>query len=91
MGIGDELRPVIGYVAKTLIVGEDPSKLWIVALALVDQDPDKFCVDELVIPLTGWPDVLAQKRRNRRLKARIVAAVGTAVVAAIDKFGFCGE
>ncbi len=91
MSIGDELRPVIGFVAKTLVVREYPSKLRIVALALVDQYPDELCLDKLVVPLPGRPDALVEKRRDRCLKARIVATVGTAVVPTIDKFGFRGE
>ena len=91
MGRGDKLRPVIGSVAKTLVVREDPSKLRIVALALVDQHPNELCMDELVVPLPRRPDALVEKRRDRCLKARIVATVGTAVVSAIDKFGFSSK
>ena len=91
LGIGDELRPVIGSVAKTLVVREYPSKLRIVALALVDQHPNELCMDELVVPLPGRPDALNEKRRDCRLKASIVAAFGATVVPAIDGFGFRGE
>ena len=41
-----------------------------------------------MVPLPAWADPLAKKRRNRRLKARVIAAVGAAVVPAIDEFAF---
>jgi hypothetical protein len=88
---GDKLRAVVGFVAKTLVVCKYPPKLGIVALALVDQDTDELCLDELVVPLPGGADALDKKRRDCRLKARIVTAVGATVVAAIDGFGFRGE
>ena len=91
MDSGDKLRAVIGFVAKTLVVGKDPPKLRIITLPLVDQYTDELCLDKLVVPLPGRADVLDKKRRDSRLKARIVATVGATVVAAIDGFGFCGE
>ena len=91
MGGGDELGPVIGFVAKTLVVRKYPPKLRIVALTLVDQYTNELCLDKLVVPLPGRPDALYEKRRDCRLEASIVAAVGTTVVSAIDGFGFRGE
>ena len=91
MGGGDELRSIVGFITKTLIVRKDAPKLRIVALTLVDQDTDELCLDKLVVPLPGRPDALTKKRRDCRLKASIVAAVGTTVVSAIDGFGFRGE
>ncbi len=91
MGGGDKLRPVVGFVAKTLVVRKDASKVRLVTLALIDQYPDEFCVDKLVAPLPGRVDTFAEKRRDCRLEASIVAAVGTTVVSAIDGFGFRGE
>jgi len=88
---GDKLRSVVGFVAKTLVVRKDASKLRLVTLALIDQYPDELCLDKLVVPLPGRTDVLDKKRRDSRLKARIVATVGATVVAAIDGFGFCGK
>ena len=91
MSGGDKLRSVVGFVAKTLVVRKDASKLRLVTLALVDQCPNELRLDKLVVPLPGRPDALVEKRRDRYLKARIVATVGTAVVPTIDKFGFRGE
>ena len=91
MGSGDKLRAVVSFVSKTLVVGEDPSKRRIVTLALIDQHTNELCLDKLVVPLPGRADALVKKRRNRRLKTRIIATVGTTVVPAIDRFGFCGK
>jgi len=91
LGGGDEFRPVIGFVAKTLVVGECPPKLRIEALALIDQHTDELRLDKLVVPLPGRADALTEKRDDRRLKASIVAAVSATVVPAIDGFGFRGE
>jgi len=91
LGSGDKLRAVVGFVAKPLVVCKDPPKLCIVTLTLVDQYADELCLDKLVVLLPGRVDALDEKRRNCRLKARIVTAVGATVVAAIDGFGFRGE
>jgi hypothetical protein len=88
LGGSDKLSSIIGLVAQTLIVGEDSPKLRIVALALVDQHADKLPLDKLMAPLPTRADSLAQKRRNRRLKAGVVTAVSAAVVPAIDEFAF---
>ena len=63
----------------------------IVALALVDQHPDELRLDKRVAPLSTRANPLAKKRRDRRLEAGVVAAVGTAVVPAIDEFAFRGQ
>ena len=39
LGGGEELGPVVGLVAKTLVICKYPPKLRIIALALVDQHP----------------------------------------------------
>ncbi len=91
MGGGDELRSVVGLVMKTLVVCKDPPKLRIVALALVDQYADELRLDKGMVPLPRGADALAEKRRDRRLEAGIVAAVGATVVAAVDEFAFRGQ
>ena len=91
MSGGDKLRSVVGFVAKTLVVRKDTPKLRLVTLALVDQCPNELRLDKLVVPLPGRVDTFAEKRRDCRLEASIVAAVGTTVVSAIDGFGFRGE
>lgn len=42
LGSGDKLWPRVGLVAQTLVVGEDPAQLRIIALALVEQHPDEL-------------------------------------------------
>jgi hypothetical protein len=91
LGGGDERWSIVGLVAQTLVVGEYPAQLRIVALALVDQHLDELRLDKRVAPLPARANPLAQKRRDRRLKAGIVAAVGTAVVPAIDELAFRGQ
>ena len=91
MGGGDELRSVVGFIAKTLVVGEYPLMLRIVTLALVDQCPDELRLDKRVVSLPRGADALAEKHRDRCLKAGIVAAVGATVVAAVDEFAFRGQ
>jgi len=88
LGGGDEFWSIVGLVSQTLVVGEYPAKLRIVALELVDQHPNKLRLDKRVAPLPARANSLAQKRRDRRLKAGVVAPVGTAVVPAIDEFAF---
>jgi hypothetical protein len=56
LGGGNELRPVVGFVTKTLIICQDPPKLRIVTLALVDQHPDELRLDKLMVPLPGRSD-----------------------------------
>jgi hypothetical protein len=53
LGGGDELGSIVGPIAQTLVVGEDPSQLRIVTLALVDEHPDKLRLDKRVTPLPG--------------------------------------
>ena len=91
MSGGDKLRSVVGFIAKTLVVRKYPPKLRIVALTLVDQDTDELCLDKLVVPLPGRPDALGENRCDRCQEAGVITAVGTAVVAAVCKFTFCGE
>jgi hypothetical protein len=91
LGGGDELGPVVGFIAKTLVIGKDPPKLDLVAFALIDQYPDELCLDKLVVPLPGRPEALLEKRCDRRLEARIIATVGTTVVPAVDRFSFRGQ
>jgi hypothetical protein len=86
LGGGDEFWSIVHLVAKDLVVGEDPPQSRIVVLALVEQDPNKLRMDKRVTPLPGRADALAQQRRDRRLEARIIAAVGATVVPAIDEF-----
>jgi len=90
LGSGDQLCAIIGLVAQTLVVGENPPQLRIVALALVDHHADELRLDKRVAPLPARADSLAQKRRNRRLKAGVVAAVGAAVVPTIGTCAFRG-
>src|SRR5712691_12934595 len=91
LGGGDKLRSIVGPVAQTLVVGKDPPKLRIIVVALVDQYTDKLCLDKRVVPLPTRADALAQKRRDRRLEASVVATVGAAVVPAIGEFAFGGQ
>jgi hypothetical protein len=88
LGGSDKLCTIIGLVAQTLVVGEYPPQLRIVALALVDQHSDELRLDKLVAPLSTRADSLAQKRRDCRLEAGVVAVVGPAVIAAIGEFAF---
>jgi len=57
LGGGDEFGSIVGLVAQTLVVGEDPPQWRIVALALVDHHPDElrlvlttsFHIDERIL------------------------------------------
>jgi hypothetical protein len=51
LGGRNQLCAIVGLVAQTLVVGEHPSKIRIVAVALVDQHADELPMDKLVIPL----------------------------------------
>jgi hypothetical protein len=41
-------------------------------------------------PLPTGTDALGKKRRDRRLKAGIIAPVGATIVLAVGEFAFCG-
>jgi len=90
LGGGDQLGAIIGLIAPTLVVGEDPPKLAIVEVALIDQHADELRLDKLMAPLPARADTLTKKRRDCRLEARVIAAVGAAIIPAIDKFTFRG-
>jgi hypothetical protein len=79
LGGGDQLWPIIGLITQTLVVGEYPPKLPIVAVALVDQDADQLRLDKLMAPLSARADTLTKQRRDGRLEARIGAAHNQAV------------
>jgi hypothetical protein len=88
LGGGDQLGAIIGLIAQTLVIGKYPPKLPIVEVALVDQHADELRLEKLMAPLPTRADTLTKKRRNCRLETGVVAAVGAAIIPAIDKFAF---
>jgi hypothetical protein len=78
------------------MVDSAPENIKIIAhrhlpLALVDQYSDELRLDVLVVPLPDRADALIENRGDRRLEAGVITTIGTAVVAAVGKFAFCGE
>jgi hypothetical protein len=86
----DQLWPIVGLLAHVLVIGEDSPQLRIVEVTLIQQHTDEWPLHKRMTPLPTGADALGKKRRDRRLKARIVAPVGAAIVPAVGEFAFCG-
>lgn len=54
-----------------------------VSFAPVDQLADELALDISMIPLASWSNAVVDERRDGRLKAGVVAAIGTAIIAPI--------
>lgn len=82
---------VIGLISQRLILGQYPAQCATNSLAPVDELPGEPTLNEVMPPVSAWPDAFLNECRDRRLETGIVAAVRTAIVAAIDKIAFGAE
>jgi hypothetical protein len=64
----NQFGAIVRLIAQTLVVGEDPPQLRIVALALIDPYADKLPLHKRMTPLAAGAYPLAKKRRDCRLE-----------------------